>query len=149
MKNDETYTYGSRKRVQSLTESDSYFRPTSVESAPWHNFHDGAKVRNFERDPAWPHNYYVPSFGVDHEILSTQKSIKTSEGKMGKKVKPIYNKSRRSWDVELEPNNKYGYNNRKRVLHLAQSEYRPTSALSAPWHNFNDGAKARNFERDP
>ena len=38
---------------------------------------------------------------------------------MGKKVKPIYNKKKRSWDVELEPNNKYNYNNRKRVFHLA------------------------------
>lgn len=92
MKNDETYNYGDRKRVQSFAESESHFRPRSAESAPWHNFNEGAKERNFERDPAWPHNYYVPNFGVDQEILSTQKSIKGTETKMGKKVKPIYNK---------------------------------------------------------
>ncbi len=107
------------KRIQSLAESDSYFRPRSVKSAPWHNFNDGARQRNFERDPAWPHNYKVPNFGVDHEIISTQKSIKSTEAKLKKKVKPIFSKKHKSWVVELEPYDKYTYNNRKRVMNFA------------------------------
>ena len=50
--------------VQALDDEKSY-RPKSEESAPWHNFKDGAKARNYEKDPSWPHDYPVQNYGVD------------------------------------------------------------------------------------
>ena len=56
--------------------ADSEFRPP-VGSTPWHDDHTGSK-----RLPP-PEPYTVPNFGVDHDIISTQKHIADAEKKYG------------------------------------------------------------------
>ena len=38
--------------------------------------------------PSHPMNYPVPDYGVDHDIIGTQASIKTAEGSTGNQWKP-------------------------------------------------------------
>ena len=45
------------------------YRPPTQESAPWHKPDIGSKAKEEEQ-------YFVPNFGVDHDIISTQNHLK-------------------------------------------------------------------------
>ena len=50
------------------------FRPTAG-SVPW----GGAASRPTWDTPDYPVNYYIPNFGMDHNILTTMNSLKIAE----------------------------------------------------------------------
>jgi len=52
-----------------------HYRPPA-EAAPWHKPDVGSKVK--EEDP-----YFVPNFGIDHDIISTQKHMDQQEKAKG------------------------------------------------------------------
>ena len=53
------------------------YRPPTPEQAPWHKPDVGSKVK--VEDP-----YFVPNFGIDHDIVSTQKHVADVEKAKGK-----------------------------------------------------------------
>ena len=57
------------------------FRPKSVESAPWYKT---PAMTHGDLKPAFPINYPVANFGVDHDILNSEKNLKMTEKKLGK-----------------------------------------------------------------
>jgi len=52
-----------------------HFRPTTG-SVPWG---PGAAARPTWDTPDYPVNYYIPNFGMDHNILTTMNSLKIAE----------------------------------------------------------------------
>ena len=42
--------------------------------------------------PDWPVNYKVPNFGVDSEVITTQKNIAKAEKKLNKKFTSTFDK---------------------------------------------------------
>ena len=63
------------------------FRPPTG-SAPWHK--EGRENEWFK--PDWPINYYVPDFGVDHDIIHTQKHIADQEARLKHNWQPKFDK---------------------------------------------------------
>jgi hypothetical protein len=55
------------------------FRPTEG-SVPW----GGAATRPTWDTPDYPVNYYIPNFGMDHNVLTTMNSLKIAEKGAGK-----------------------------------------------------------------
>lgn len=64
------------------------YRPPAG-SNPWHK-----EVKsNTWVAPDWDVNYFVPDFGVDNDVLNTQKHLADSEGKLGHKLFATFKKS--------------------------------------------------------
>merc|ERR1712032_123900 len=61
------------------------FRPTAG-SVPW----GGAATRPTWDTPDYPVNYYIPNFGLDHNMLTTMNSLKIAEAGAGKKLKASF-----------------------------------------------------------
>jgi len=64
------------------------YRPTAG-SVPW----GGAASRPEWDTPPYPVNYYIPNFGMDHNILTTMNSLKIAEQGAGKKLKAAFAQS--------------------------------------------------------
>jgi hypothetical protein len=62
------------------------FRPTAG-SVPW-----GPKAADIPtwKEPDYPVDYFVPNFGVDHNILTTQNSLRIAEAQSKKKLKASF-----------------------------------------------------------
>jgi len=61
------------------------FRPTAG-SVPW----GGAATRPTWDTPDYPVNYYIPNFGMDHNILTTMNSLRIAEKGAGKALKASF-----------------------------------------------------------
>jgi len=61
------------------------FRPTAG-SVPW----GGAATRPTWDTPDYPVNYYIPNFGMDHNVLTTMNSLKIAEQGQGKELKASF-----------------------------------------------------------
>ena len=48
----------------------------------------GSLPAYFDPTPSFPHNYYVPNFGVDEDIAATQSHSASAEAKFGYKWNP-------------------------------------------------------------
>jgi len=64
------------------------YRPTAG-SVPW----GGAASRPEWDTPPYPVNYYIPNFGVDHNILTTLNSLKIAEKGAKKELKAAFAQS--------------------------------------------------------
>jgi len=62
-----------------------YYRPPDG-SVPW----GGAATRPTWDTPDYPVNYYIPNFGLDHNILTTFNSLKIAESGAGTKLKAAF-----------------------------------------------------------
>ncbi len=63
------------------------FRPLQGTS-PWYKL---ATVGE-NADPNYPYNYVVPNFGVDGEIVTTQRHLTQAEGSVGQEMKASFKK---------------------------------------------------------
>ena len=72
------------------------FRPIPGTN-PWH----GEVLKNPVVE--FPHNYFVPNFGVDHEILTTHSNMDKAEKKLKTKWNPTQDKDGK-WIVPTETN---------------------------------------------
>jgi len=61
------------------------FRPTAG-SVPW----GGAATRPTWDTPDYPVNYYIPNFGMDHNVLTTMNSLKIAEKTQKKSLKASF-----------------------------------------------------------
>jgi len=61
------------------------YRPTAG-SVPW----GGAATRPTFDTPDYPVNYYIPNFGMDHNILTTMNSLKIAEKGAKKELKATF-----------------------------------------------------------
>jgi len=59
----------------------AYFRPIPGTN-PWHK-DDAAISRATWVKPDWNVNYFVPNFGVDRDIITTQNNAAKAEKKLG------------------------------------------------------------------
>lgn len=81
------------------------FRPIPG-TVPWHES---------EREHKWfkpdhPVDYYVPNFGVDHDIVHTQKHIADTEGILGHKWNPKFDEENKAYIVPTAADNlSYNY----------------------------------------
>lgn len=55
-------------------------------SVPW----GGAATRPTWDTPDYPVNYYIPNFGMDHNILTTMNSLRIAERGAGKELKASF-----------------------------------------------------------
>ena len=72
------------------------YRPPAG-SVPWH----GVSSRPTWDTPDYPTNYYVPNFGVDHNILTTMNSLKIAERGAKKSLKANFAQNEKPKDMRV------------------------------------------------
>jgi len=78
---------------------DNTYRPPAG-SVPWHIKAD----RPTWDSPTWPVNYFIPNFGVDHNVLTTQNSLKIAEMGAKKELKASFAASDKPKDMKVVDN---------------------------------------------
>ena len=72
------------------------YRPPAG-TVPWHS----ASSRPTWDTPDYPTNYYVPNFGVDHNILTTMNSLKIAERGAKKSLKANFAQMDKPTDMRV------------------------------------------------
>ena len=56
---------------------------------------------DYKKIPGWediPRNYFVPDFGVDHDILDSESDLAITEKRLNHVWNPIYNEEKKFWE---------------------------------------------------